>query len=111
MTKSERSKFITEWNIKYPYDKVWRNKYKVAIFSSSHRDMSLFDILLDYEEDKLYEEAYENSKDKILKDEQSSITSLRDKDYIPGYGNWLASSEDSLSEQESEDLFNKLKFV
>lgn len=109
MTKEQRDRYIHLWNIQYPYDRVWRVKYQVPLFSDKHRDMTLLDILMDYEEDILYKEAIEEQEKAQKLKEEGSIFDSRDKPYIQGQGNWLKASEDSLSDEEQDDLFDKIK--
>ena len=108
MTRREIDSYLTSWNVKYPYDRRWREKYKVPLFSSQHRSMCLVDIKLDMYEDEIYSKLRKEYLEEQGK--ESSQSSLRDKQYIPGYGNWLKPVEDTMTEQEKESLFNKIKF-
>lgn len=108
--KNELRKFISNWNIKYPYDKEWRERHNIPFLSQKHREMVLLDILLEKIENDLYEEAISNWKKKKEKEEDSSLFSIRDKEYIPGYGNWLRPAEDSMTEEDQDILFDKIKF-
>ena len=109
MTKQELTSYIVSWNIKYPYDKTWRSKYKVPIFSPSHKQMCLADIWMEIEEERLYDEAVEKYRDEKKEREEGSVTSLRDKPYIKGYGNWLSAAEDKMSQEEIDNLFDKIQ--
>ena len=71
--------------------------------------MVLIDILLEVEEDKLYDRLIKDHIKEKQQQEEISLTSLRDREYIPGQGNWLKASEDSMSEEEQDDLFDKIK--
>jgi hypothetical protein len=110
MTKADLTKHIVSWNIKYPYDKTWRNKYKIPIFSPSHKKMCLVDIWMEVEEERLYDDAIDSYNAKKKQEEEGSVTSLRDRPYVPGYGNWLQAAEDRMSEAEKNKLFDKIKF-
>jgi len=107
---NELTNYITNWNIKYPFDKAWRSKHKIPFLSIQHKQMCLIDILLEQKEDKVYEDL----RAKYLKEqkgkEELSIIPLRDREYIPGEGNYLKPREDSMSEKEVEDLFDKITF-
>lgn len=46
--------FIVKWNNNYPIDFLWRKKYGVAFGSPEHRQMSFLDMVIDYEEDKMF---------------------------------------------------------
>ena len=110
MQQSELVKYITKWNIKHPFDKTWRVKHGIALFSSEHRQMCLVDILMEIEEDKLYDEAYKEVARKKEQAELYGVTAPRDLDYIPGAGNWLSAAEDSMSLEDADALFDKIKF-
>ena len=110
MDKKGLIDFITNWNVSHPYDKVWRVKHNIPLFSTDHKNMVLLDILLETEEDKLYEDARKKYlKDKEL-NENSIVIPLSEREYIPGQGNWLAASENKMSQSQIDDLFDKIKF-
>lgn len=44
---------IKVWNIRFPFDLTWRRKYGIPFGSKDHKDMCLFDIKFDVEEDNL----------------------------------------------------------
>jgi len=73
--------FIERWNIRFPIDRWWRNKYKIPFGSLAHRNQSMGDIIAEYEEDKLYRQLYLTSTYKEgdwLKPKQESIDALED---------------------------------
>lgn len=109
MTKDQLTKYIVSWNLKYPYDKTWRSKYQIPIFSPSHKQMCLVDIWMEIEEERLYDEAVEDYIANKKQEEEGSVTSLRDRPYIKGYGNWLSASEDKMSQEEKDKLFDKIQ--
>jgi|SRR5690554_1333142 len=109
MTKEELNKFITSWNIRYPYDKRWREKHKIPLFSLKHREMTLADILLEETEDRLYKEAREEYLKREKQKEEAGVIPLRDREYIPGSSNWLSPSEDNMTEEEVDLLFDNIK--
>jgi hypothetical protein len=110
MTKKQLVDFITRWNAKYPYDKVWRSKNKIPLFSPDHKSMTLVDIFLEVEEDRLYREALDEYNKQKEREDNSIVTSLSEKEYIKGQGNWLNASEDNMSDEEIDEIFNKIKF-
>jgi len=109
VAKGNLREFIVQWNSKYPYDKSWRLKYGVPLFSQKHKDMCLLDILAEYEEGVLFQELYDDNKARKDLEENNVVIPLRDRDYIKGYGNWLKSSEDGMSQEEQDSLFDNIK--
>lgn len=110
MNREQLSKYITDWNVRYPYDKIWREKHKVPLFSKEHRNMVLLDIYMEKVEDDLYKDAREKYLKEKKAQEEAGVTAMRDVKYIRGAGNWLNASEDSMSESEQDALFNKINF-
>ena len=88
--------YITDWNVEYPVDRYWREKYKIPFNSPQHRSISFIDELIDYEEDLLFERLYESSK----KDKE--IEEL----YERGKGNWL--KKQVMSNKEVDYAFENL---
>lgn len=65
--------FVLEWNTKFPIDRWWREKYGVAFNSAQHREVSLIDMRIEWEEDVLYskirnETPYEMNKGEFFKE-------------------------------------------
>jgi hypothetical protein len=60
--------FIFNWNNKFPLDRWYRRKYDIPFNSKEHRDISLLDILIDYQEDFIFrtmpEDLRQRKKDK-----------------------------------------------
>lgn len=74
--------FIIYWNNKYPFDRIWRQKYKIAFNSKKHRHIRLFDIVFDLKESDLFDEFYKEFEDKKKrKEELSQGIVLREKEY------------------------------
>lgn len=71
MNRESIKSSIIEWNNRFPIDRWWRKKYNIAFNSSTHRESSFLDQLLDYEEDKLFEEFFNKEK------------------YVPNSGDWI----------------------
>jgi ribulose bisphosphate carboxylase small subunit len=88
--------YITDWNIDYPIDRWWREKYHIAFNSQQHRSVSFIDQLLDYEEDKLFERLLKQHKEGEETEEQ----------YKRGKGNWLNRS--TMSVKEVDEAFDNL---
>jgi hypothetical protein len=53
--------FVIKWNTKYPYDKWWREKYKVPFFSEKHLDADPIMIKFEYIEDLIYQKEVERA--------------------------------------------------
>lgn len=58
--KKSRHRFesqILRWNQMFPIDIWWRNKHSVSFGSSLHKEMSFFDMLFEYYEQRFFERA------------------------------------------------------
>jgi hypothetical protein len=62
------SEFIIHWNRTFPMDYWYRNKFSLRFNSKEHREIEIFDIYLEFKEDKFYnkfrEEFIENEEKK-----------------------------------------------
>jgi len=83
--------FVVEWNLKFPIDKWWRQRHKVAFNSQNHRDVSFIDIRFEYEEEKAYNELMSKGS------------------YKPNSGNWINVDEKTefLTDEEKVEKFKK----
>jgi hypothetical protein len=86
--------FIIRWNNDHPLDKKFRDKYKIAFNSIEHRNSNQLDILFEYLEDQLFVEYDSAIEQRINKQKQYEA------------GQWL--EEVKMSEQEAQDLFDKI---
>lgn len=97
LSKESLDTFLKMWNIKFPYDKLWRDKYNIPFRSKAHLEMSQINIYLDIREDilikKLQAERLEFLKNKK---EYSSNNSLF--------------KEQVLTKEEEDKIYNNLKF-
>lgn len=104
----EHRDFMLKWNMKYPLDRWFREKYKIPFMSKQHRESYFLDIRREWEEDQLFneigrekgvpykpntgdflkhrekpkEELFKNAKaafDKILKETNGSASESSDK--------------------------------
>lgn len=64
--RDDISKFIINWNSKFPIDYWWRNKYKIPFGSKEHRETDFIKMFIDYEEEKMINEL----KDKYDEDKE-----------------------------------------
>lgn len=95
--KENAESFLTRWNIKFRYDRIWRKKYNIPFGSPEHLRANQIDIFLDLYEDQLYELAKEQyfQKQKDLEDYQKS-------------GNVL--KEEKMSQKEEDEIFKNFRF-
>lgn len=84
--------FVVEWNNKYPLDYWWRKKFNVPFGSAQHREMSLVDMRIEYEEDQLV--------GKIRKKEEGEET----EGLFEEEGKTIIRMSDKEIEKEFEDL-------
>lgn len=84
LSRNDLRNFIVEWNLKFPIDKWWREKHKVAFLSTFHKESNFLHQLLEYEEDTLFEElreeddVYEPNKGSFLKQRKTEDQSPED---------------------------------
>lgn len=86
--------FVIEWSLKYPVDRWWRRKHKVAFNSPVHRDTSFFDMRFEFEEEMMLRKT------------------RREHSYIPNTGNWidvdvLTSEDEGLSDKEKIEKYKR----
>jgi hypothetical protein len=62
--------FVIKWNTKYPYDKWWREKYKVPFFSEEHLKANPIMIKAEYIEDQMYQKEIEKAIREQLGEEE-----------------------------------------
>jgi hypothetical protein len=67
--------YIIEFNIRFPVDRWWRKKYNQSFNSFGHRESNFIDQLIEYEEEKLFDELVNAEK------------------YEPNTGDWLKQKE------------------
>lgn len=49
-------KYCEDWNINFPLDRWWRLKHKIPFGSKAHMEANFIDMLVEFEEDKLFVE-------------------------------------------------------
>lgn len=84
--------FILEWNLKYPIDRWWREKHSIAFNSPVHRAVSLIDMRIEFEEERMFRK-------------MRSI-----QDYTPNTGDWFKGDIDDdelLTEEERIAKYKK----
>jgi len=98
MNQNRLKQFVIDWNNRFPFDRIYREKYNIAFNSPQHRSLSQIYIYLDILEDKMFNKhkddyiKYENFKEEIKKD-----------------GKYLRDRENVVDEK-IEDLFDDIKF-
>lgn len=97
LTKDDLEFFLKIWNTKFPYDKLWRDKYKIPFRSKAHLEASQIDIYLDIREDIL-----------ISKLRAQRLKSLKDKEEYLKEGTLL--KEKVLTQEEEDKIYDNLKF-
>lgn len=76
--------FVLKWNYRFPVDRWWREKHKVAFNSPEHRNSSFWDQMFEYREDVMY----------------VNIERQDQKEYQPNEGDWLDIKEKELTSIE-----------
>lgn len=74
---------VIDWNVKFPYDRLWRKKYNIPYNSAVHREICFLDQIVDIEEDRFFEEI------------------LNTPEYVPNIGDWIKVPD--VSEESFED--------
>lgn len=90
------SQFIINWSIKYPFDRLWREKYNIKFNSPVHRETNIVDMLIDLGQDSLY---------KNLKPTKHK--------YLPNRGEYFKLKRsidisEQLSEEDIQEAFDNL---
>ena len=70
--------FISQWHSKYPFDYIWRTKYKVSFNSAQHRATDFISMTIELEEERMLNE-YKKS---LTSDEDPEIEELRDLNIV-----------------------------
>lgn len=97
LSRKQIELFIKEWNVKFPYDRLWRNKYNIPFRSKAHLEASQIDIYLDIIEDLLVNKIRIEHKE-LLKNKE---------DY---FKNGTLFKESNLTPEEEEKLFKNIRF-
>lgn len=91
MNNDDVRNFVIAWSIRFPVDRWWRKKHNVAFNSLEHRESSFLDQLIEFEEDKLFQEL-------------SEIT-----EYTPNCGDWIKIKGDGSTSSEIQSLINEFE--
>lgn len=92
--------FVKDWNLKYPVDRWWREKYNVPFGSPQHLDFSFLDMRIAFEEAQVFAQLELNH----LHEKEEAVI------YRAGRGEWLRPQAKfkSLTENDVDDAFDKL---
>ena len=75
---------IEQWNVNFPFDHAWREKYKIPFGSTKHREMSFFDVKFDIIEERYFEKLRNTSLQKptnkmqLLKNKVTELSIAKD---------------------------------
>lgn len=83
---------VLDWNIRFPIDLWWRNKYKIPFGSPQHLDLNWYDLVFEYEEHLLM-----NSKQEDPMTQQPEI-------YVGGSGEIFKSNISYTHLTDDEDI-------
>lgn len=86
--------FIIWWNNRYPYDKLWRDKFNVPFNSLTHRAMNPIDIAFEMKENKMFQEYINNEK--AFQDQKKTYEDT---------GKWFIGG---LSKNQEDELIDKV---
>ena len=102
------TEFLENWLSRFPFDKFFRDKFKIPIFSEKHKACNLIDEFLDYEE--FYYYYYFPNKRKRIEEKRKRLgeedVNQEQEEYIRGKGNFM--KEKTYSEAELEDIYDSL---
>lgn len=91
-------KSLIEWDELFYIDYWWRKKYKIPFGSSQHKEMSLIDMKIEYEEEKELEYLSLKIKQREIDKQSYNIT-----------GKFLKKSEEEqLTKDEIDELFDNI---
>ena len=93
--------FVKRWNSMYPIDYWWRQKHKVPFNGKEHREQSLLDMRIEYEEDYLYA----RHRDDLLSEDKED----KEIPYVPGHGIIFSKRKEiQISEKEATSMFDNI---
>ena len=73
---------VIDWNNKYPIDRWYRKKYNIPFGSESHRNSNFFDMVFEFEEDKLFKKSQkEEPNEDFINNSSGTSQEEIDKDF------------------------------
>lgn len=88
---------LIEWNNTFPFDRLYRQKYKIGFGSPEHRELCQIDIYFDVLEDRLFDEYI---------DEQRELMKMKE-DYTAG--KLIRDNAKTAVDEKLEDIFDAMK--
>lgn len=77
MSSEEVQRKIMEWNVTFPLDKWYREKYSIPLFSEKHLNTNPLDVLFEFLEIKLFQKVV-NESEKAKREEVGEIKEKED---------------------------------
>lgn len=93
MTVDDLRTFMIQWNNRFPIDRWYRKKHNIAFLSPEHRECSFIAQMLEYQEEKLFQEAKEEAS--------------RKDNYVPNVGQWLKESDSTEINENDIEAFRQ----
>lgn len=91
LSADDLREIIFRWNIDFPVDRWWRKTHNVAFNSERHREVSFIDMYIEWEEESMYIDSENQTKDT----------------YIPNTGSYYK-GKTVVDEEISEENFSKI---
>lgn len=100
---SDVRSFVKDWNLKYPIDRWWRDKYNIPFGSPQHLDQSFLDMRIAFEDEFLHVK----SKREYIEDQKKKDGTAK---YQPGRGCWLKVQPKfkKMTSGDVDDVFDRL---
>lgn len=93
-------KQIESWNIKFPFDYIWRRKYNIPFNSEVHRNMDFFHIKFDIEEERMFKRiSVEKYNEEVISKREAEFEELN-----PSARYQLLKSVRSVDKLSKEDI-------
>lgn len=89
MSLTELQKFVKDWNVQYPIDWWWRNKFNIPFGSTQHINANMIDMRFAYEEEVMYKALHKKWSEKDSDEDKEH----KSAEYKPGFGNWIDTSK------------------
>jgi len=99
---SDIRKFVLEWNIKFPIDRWWREKYKQSFNSPIHRECSFIDMAIEFQDDVMFDELRQGYEQQNEKNEEGEFVNK----YNKGTGNFQGLLQ--ISKKQIDEQFDKI---
>lgn len=91
---------VEEWNIMFPFDRIWRKKHNVPFGCYRHKEMNFIDMVFDLFEDKIFKDL---ANERERKEFDSKFDSVTDSIFSN-----RRQAEMKMSENEIDEAFDNL---